>query len=90
MGLPARWRRDLRAAWRLEAAGAGGLLEPAGGPPVLALTTPDDGVGGPPRDLACLFFGNEMPRHLYRAIAPAGDRLLVCYKDRSPLGEDGD
>ena len=83
-------RDPLLTAWRLEAAGAGGLLEPAGGPPVLALTTPVDGVGGPPRDLACLFFGNELPRHLYRAIAPAGDRLLVCYKDRSPLGEDGD
>ncbi len=82
-------REPLLAAWRIEADGIGELRAPADGPPVLALTTPDDGVGGRPHDLACLFFGNELPRHLYRAIAPAGDRLLVCYKDRSPLGEDG-
>ncbi|MBK6898001.1 MAG: hypothetical protein IPH09_01545 [bacterium] len=79
----------LLAAWRLEVDGIGDLRAPAGGPTILALTTPEDGVGGRPHDLACLCFGNEKPRELYRAIAPAGDRLLVCYKDRSPLGEDG-
>jgi len=79
----------LLAAWRLEVDGIGGRRAPADGPPILALTTPADGVGGRPHDLAYLCFGNEKPRLLYRAIAPAGDRLLVCYKDRSPLGEDG-
>ena len=62
---------------------------PAGrGSPVLMLSTPDEGEGAPAGSLAYFCLGTESPLHHYQVLRRATDRLLVLYKDRSPLMDD--
>ncbi len=63
---------------------------PAGrGSPVLMLSTPEEGEGAPAGSLAYFCLGTEPPLQHYRVTRRAADRLLVLYKDRSPLTDDG-
>ena len=80
--------RPLLEAWR-RVVGELPAQPPAGrGSPVLMLSTPDDGEGAPAGSLAYFCLGTEPPLHHYQVLQRAADRLLVLYKDRSPLTDD--
>jgi hypothetical protein len=52
------------------------------------LSTPEEGDGAPAPSLAYFCLGSEPARHHYQVLRRATDRLLVLYKDHSPLTDD--
>lgn len=82
--------RPLLEAWRRVVADLPGQPPVGRGSPVLMLTTPDEAESVTVGSLAYFCLGTEHPRRHYDILARATDRLLVLYKDRSPLTDDGD
>jgi len=82
--------RPLLEAWRRVVADLPGQPPVGRGSPVLMLTTPDEAESVTVGSLAYFCLGTEDPRRHYDILARATDRLLVLYKDRSPLSDDGD
>lgn len=82
--------RPLLEAWRRVAGRLPGHPPAGRGSPVLMLSTPEESEGAAAGTLAYFCLGTEDPRRHYDVIARAGDRLLLLYKDRSPLADDGD
>jgi len=81
--------RPLLEAWRRVVGELPGQPAAGRGSPVLMLSTPEEGEGAPAGSLAYFCLGTEPPRHHYRVFQRATDRLLILYKDQSPLGEGG-
>ena len=82
--------RPLLEAWRRVVADLPGQPPVGRGNPVLMLTTPAEAESVTVGSLAYFCLGTEDPRRHYDILARATDRLLVLYKDRSPLTDDGD
>ncbi|MBU1676372.1 hypothetical protein KKA85_11380 [bacterium] len=77
--------RPLLEAWRRVVGELPDQPSAGRGSPVLMLSTPDEGEGAPAGSLAYFCLGTEPPLHHYQVLQRATDRLLVLYKDRSPL-----
>ena len=88
--LDAFFARPLLEAWRRVVGRLPGFTPAGRGSPVLMLSTPEEAEGPAAGALAYFCLGSEAPDRHYDVISRAGDRLLVLYKDVSPLAEDGD
>ncbi len=82
--------RPLLEAWRRVVGRLPGHRPAGRGSPLLMLSTPEEAEGVAAGALAYFCLGTEDPRRHYDVASRAGDRLLVLYKTRSPLADDGE